>query len=300
MTQEFELYNNYNKILRRKFGARVQKISLNAGFSCPNRTGEKGVGGCIFCNNQTFYPEYCQPQKSVRQQMLEGMDFFSRYKGQLYLAYFQAYTNTYAPLEHLKDLYEQVLEIDNVVGIVVGTRPDCVDERLLDYFARLSQRCYVMIEYGIESTKDETLEYINRGHTFADSCRAVKATAERGIYTGAHIILGLPGETEDDCLAHADNLNSLPLDMLKLHQLQIVKGTELARRWMENRDIVHLYEMDEYIELCVKFLKRLKTDIAIERFISQSPKDMLLAPDWGVKNYEFVAKLEARLRREYL
>lgn len=276
------------------FGARVQKISINAGFTCPNRNGEKGWGGCTFCNNQTFYPEYCVPEKSVRQQMEEGIYFFRRYKGQKYLAYFQAYTNTYAPIEDLKRMYEDVLTIDDVVGIVVGTRPDCVDERLLDYFADLSERCYVMLEYGIESTVDETLLRINRGHAYADSVWAVNETAKRGIHTGAHIILGLPGESDAVCLSHADRLNELPLDMLKLHQLQIVKGTELARQWQQNPDIVHLYTVDEYIDLCIAFLQRLKPEIAIERFVSQSPKGMLIAPDWGLKNYEFIAKLEKR------
>lgn len=290
------MYTNYNQILRNQFGARVQKISINAGFTCPNRNGVKGWGGCTFCNNQTFFPEYCQPTKSVEQQMLEGIDFFSRYEGQLYLAYFQAYTNTYAPLEELRRLYEPVLEMDKVVGLVVGTRPDCVDERMLDYFAKLAENCYVMLEYGIESTLDSTLERINRGHSYAESQWAIQETAKRGIHTGAHIILGLPGETDEDALSHADRLNELPLDMLKLHQLQIVKGTTLAKQWQEDKNIVKLYSMDEYIDLCIRFLQRLKSQIAIERFISQSPKDMLLAPDWGVKNYEFVDKLHARMK----
>lgn len=229
--------------------------------------------------------------------MEEGIHFFRRYEGQLYLAYFQAYTNTYAPLDELRRLYEPVLEMDKVIGLVVGTRPDCVDERMLDYFADLSKQCYVMLEYGVESTLDRTLERINRGHTYADSQWAIHATAERGIHTGAHIILGLPGETDDDCLSHANRLNELPLDMLKLHQLQIVKGTTLARQWLEDKSVVKLYTMDEYIDLCISFLQRLKPTIAIERFISQSPKDMLLAPDWGVKNYEFVDKLNARIKK---
>ena len=228
--------------------------------------------------------------------MEEGIHFFRRYEGQLYLAYFQAYTNTYAPLDELRRLYEPVLEMDKVIGLVVGTRPDCVDELMLDYFADLSKQCYVMLEYGVESTLDRTLERINRGHTYADSEWAIRETAKRGIHTGAHIILGLPGESDDDCLSHADRLNELPLDMLKLHQLQIVKGTTLARQWLDDPTIVKLYTMDEYIDLCVRFLQRLKPEIGIERFISQSPKDMLLAPDWGVKNYEFVDKLRARLR----
>lgn len=289
------MYLNYNTLLRRQFGTRVQKISINAGFTCPNRDGTVGWGGCTFCNNQTFHPEYCQPTKSVCRQMQEGMEFFSRYEGQLYLAYFQAYTNTYAPLDELRRLYEPVLDMPNVLGLVVATRPDCVDDKLLDYFAGLAKRCYVMIEYGVESTDDETLLRINRGHTYAKSVEAITATAARGIHTGAHLILGLPGEGRDDILRHADRISLLPLDMLKLHQLQIVRGTRLAQQWTENPDFVHLYTFDEYIDLCVDFLQRLSPRIAIERFVSQSPAGMLLAPNWGVKNYEFVAKLHKRL-----
>ena len=289
-------YTNYNTILREKFGARVQKISINAGFTCPNRDGRVGWGGCTFCNNQTFHPDYCTPTKSVVQQMSEGIDFFRRYEGQLYLAYFQAYTNTYAPLDQLKRMYEDVLELPNVVGIVVGTRPDCVDERLLDYFAKLSEQCYVMLEYGVESTNDVTLQRINRGHNYHQSVWATTETAARGINTGAHLILGLPGECDADVISHAEKISLLPLDMIKLHQLQIVRGTTLAHEWIANPEIVHLYTLDEYIDVCVTFIKHLSPHIAIERFISQSPSDMLLAPAWGVKNYEFVDKLNKRLQ----
>lgn len=288
-------YLNYNTVLRNRFGARVQKISINAGFTCPNRDGRVGWGGCSFCNNLSFRPEYCMPSKSVVQQMTEGIDFFSHYRGQVYLAYFQAYTNTYAPLDELKAMYSQVLALPDVVGIVVATRPDCVDGRMLDYFASLAERHYVMIEYGVESTKDETLLRINRGHDYARSVWAVTETARRGIATGAHLILGLPGETDEDIIGHTRNINQLPLDMIKLHQLQIVKGTKLAQEWLANPGCVRLYSLDEYIELCVRFIQHLSPAIAIERFVSQSPADMLLAPNWGIKNYEFVDKLNKRL-----
>lgn len=182
-------YTNYNTLVRKRFGVRVQKVSVNAGFTCPNRDGRVGWGGCTFCNNQSFNPEYCQPQKSITQQIREGIEFFSRYEGQLYLAYFQSYTNTYASLEQLRAVYEEALSVDKVVGIVVSTRPDCVDDDMLDYFARLSKRYYVMIEYGVESTSDATLRLINRGHTYAQSVDAICATSRRGIHTGAHLIL---------------------------------------------------------------------------------------------------------------
>lgn len=290
-------YNNYNETLRRMFGCRVQKISINAGFTCPNRDGTKGRGGCTFCNNQTFFPEYCSPQKSAVQQMEEGMHFFRRYEGQKYLAYFQAYTNTYAPLERLRGLYEPVLEMEDVVGIVVGTRPDCVDGPLLDYFAELSERCYVMVEYGVESTDDRTLRRINRGHSFAESVWAIEETARRGISVGAHLILGLPGESQVQMFLRAETMSSLPLDMVKLHQLQIVRGTAMAREYEAHPERFHLFTAEEYIGLCVDFIAHLDCHIGIGRFVSQSPKGMLVAPDWGLKNYEFVAMLEKALAR---
>ncbi|MBO8439543.1 MAG: TIGR01212 family radical SAM protein [bacterium] len=290
-------YNNYNETLRCRFGCRVQKISINAGFTCPNRDGTKGRGGCTFCNNQTFFPEYCSPQKSAVRQMEEGMHFFRRYEGQKYLAYFQAYTNTYAPLETLRRLYEPVLEMEDVVGIVVGTRPDCVDGPLLDYFAELSERCYVMVEYGVESTDDRTLRRINRGHSFAESVWAIEETARRGISVGAHLILGLPGESRVQMFLRAETMSSLPLDMVKLHQLQIVRGTAMAREYEAHPERFHLFTAEEYVGLCVDFIAHLDCHIGIGRFVSQSPKGMLVAPDWGLKNYEFVAMLEKALAR---
>ena len=290
-----ELYNNYNQHLRDIFGARIQKISINAGFTCPNRDGTKGVGGCTFCNNVSFSPEYCLPTKDVVTQMKEGIDFFSRYQGQKYLAYFQSFTNTYSSLSTLKKYYESIFELDNVIGIVVATRPDCVDSYLLDYYQDISKDKYVMIEYGIESTSDVTLQRINRGHTYSDSIRAVEETHKRGINVGAHLILGLPGERETDFISHAKNINELPLDMLKLHQLQIVKGTVLEKQWQNGSADLMTFTMNEYIDLCIRFLEQLKPTIGIERFISQSPKYLLIYPYWGVKNFEFIAKLQKRM-----
>ena len=290
-----ELYNNYNQHLRDIFGARIQKISINAGFTCPNRDGTKGVGGCTFCNNVSFSPEYCLPTKDVVTQMKEGIDFFSRYHGPKYLAYFQSFTNTYSSLSTLKKYYESIFELDNVIGIVVATRPDCVDSYLLDYYQDIAKEKYVMIEYGIESTSDVTLQRINRGHTYSDSVRAVEETHKRGINVGAHLILGLPGERETDFISHAKKINELPLDMLKLHQLQIVKGTVLEKQWQNGSADLMTFTMNEYIDLCIRFLEQLKPTIGIERFISQSPKDLLIYPDWGVKNFEFIAKLQKRM-----
>ena len=235
------------------------------------------------------------PTKDVVTQMKEGIDFFSRYQGQKYLAYFQSFTNTYSSLSTLKKYYESIFELDNVIGIVVATRPDCVDSYLLDYYQDIAKEKYVMIEYGIESTLDVTLQRINRGHTYSDSVRAVEETHKRGINVGAHLILGLPGERETDFISHAKKINELPLDMLKLHQLQIVKGTVLEKQWQNGSADLMTFTMNEYIDLCIRFLEQLKPTIGIERFISQSPKDLLIYPDWGVKNFEFIAKLQKRM-----
>ena len=290
-------YLNYNQVLRTEFTERVQKISINAGFTCPNRDGSKGTGGCTYCNNQTFSPEYCQSSKSVSEQVEEGITFFHhKYKAQFYLAYFQSYTNTYDSLENLKAIYEEALSYPNVVGIVVGTRPDCVSEELLDYFASLATKYYVMIEYGIESTNDETLRFINRGHDFACAEKAIVETAGRGIRTGAHIILGIPKETRDMILSHADVLSKLPVTTLKIHQLQLVRGTKMAEQYVQHPEWFMLPSADEYIDLAIDFLERLNPAIAIERFVSQSPKELLIAPEWGLKNFEFTAKIEKRLR----
>jgi uncharacterized protein len=290
-------YLNYNQVLKTEFAGRVQKISINAGFTCPNRDGSKGTGGCTYCNNQTFSPEYCKPTKTVSEQVSEGIAFFHhKYHAQLYLAYFQSYTNTYDSLEKLKSIYEEALSFPNVVGIVVGTRPDCVNVELLDYFAELAKKYYVMIEYGVESTHDETLEFINRGHDFACAENAIRETAKRGIRTGAHIILGLPNESRETILSHADKLSKLPIDSLKIHQLQLVRGTKMAQQYASHPEWFYLYSADEYVDLAIDFLEKLNPEIAIERFVSQSPKELLLAPEWGLKNFEFTAKIEKRLK----
>jgi len=291
-----ERYLNYNQVLKTEFTERVQKISINAGFTCPNRDGSKGEGGCTYCNNQTFSPEYCKPDKSVSQQVQEGIAFFHhKYATQKYLAYFQSYTNTYDALDKLKEIYEEALAYPNVMGIVVGTRPDCVNDELLDYFAELSKKYYVMIEYGIESTNDQTLAFINRGHDFACAKKAIIDTANRGIRTGAHIILGLPKEDKETILSHAKELSKLPLTALKIHQLQLIRGTKMAKQFIENPQWFNLYTAAEYIDLAIDFLELLHPNIAVERFVSQSPKNLLLAPEWGLKNFEFLAKIVKRL-----
>jgi len=290
-------YNDFSSFLRKYFDGKVQKISLNAGFTCPNRDGVKGKGGCTYCNNQTFNPEYCKTEKSVKEQLEEGRLFFSRkYPEMKYLAYFQAYTNTYSELEELKRKYEDALSVDGVVGLVIGTRPDCMPDALLDYLKELNKRTFLLVEYGIESTNDDTLRRINRGHTYADTVDAVKRTAARGILTGGHVILGLPGETHDDIVSQAARLSELPLTTLKLHQLQLIRGTKMAHEFEEHPEEFHLYEVDEYIDIVIDYVEQLRPDMVLERFVSQSPKELLIAPDWGLKNYEFTERVKKRMR----
>ena len=226
-------YNSYSGYFRRLFGFRVQKLSVHAGFTCPNRDGTLSSGGCTFCDNAAFSPSYCTPDKSVRRQLEEGIEFHRRrYRSaERYLAYFQSFSNTYAPLERLREVFSQAFELPEVAGIVVGTRPDCIDGPKLDYFARLAETRYVAIEYGIESCYDATLRSVNRGHDFACARRAVEMTSERGIRTGAHFILGLPGETPAMMEASVDAINSLALDTVKFHQLQLFRGTTMAAQY---------------------------------------------------------------------
>ncbi len=279
-------YNDYGTWIRTKFPFRVQKISIDAGFSCPNRDGRIGRGGCIFCDNRTFNPSYCDSRRTIREQLEEGKRFFGRkYPDMKYLAYFQAYTNTYAPVETLKAMYEEALGTEDVVGIVIGTRPDCVSAELLDYLGQLARQTFLIVEYGIESANDKTLRLINRGHTFDCARTAIKETAGRGIITGGHIIIGLPGEDAEESIRQAAEISSLQLDILKIHQMQIIKGTKLDGIYA--KEPFHLYTAEEYIRLIAQYIRRLRKDLVIERFVSQSPKELLTAPHWGLKNYEF-------------
>ena len=290
-------YFELGDFLKSRFDFKVQKISVNAGFTCPNRDGTVGTGGCTYCNNQTFSPEYCQTNKSISRQISEGIEFFSRkYPEMKYLAYFQSYTNTYGKLTELTEKYEEALSIPGVVGLIIGTRPDCMPDKLLDYLTRLAQKTFVLIEYGVESTYNSTLQYINRGHDFETAKETICKTAAAGILTGAHLILGLPGEDRNTILSHAEKISCLPLTTLKLHQLQLIRHTHMARQYMETPEKFHLYEIDEYIDLAIDFAERLNPGIVIERFVSQSPKELLIAPQWGLKNYEFTARLLHRMQ----
>lgn len=291
-------YYDYAAFLRQYFEGKVQKISVDAGFTCPNRDGRISYGGCTFCNNHTFNPEYCRKESSISRQLHEGIRFFGRkYPSMQYLAYFQAYTNTYAPLDVLVARYEEALSVPGVVGIIIGTRPDCMPPELLQYLAQLAQRTFVTVEYGVESTSDRTLQRINRGHDFATAAHAIRRTAEAGIITGAHLILGLPGESRSDMLTHAQRLSQLPLHTIKLHQLQLIKGTVMGQEYTEHPENFDIPDIDRYIDLAIDFTQHLRPDIAIERFASQSPASLLIAPRWGIKNYELTARITRRMKQ---
>lgn len=290
-----EYYNSFSSWIRKRFPFRVQKISIDAGFSCPNRDGKISRGGCSFCDNRTFNPSYCNSSISVKEQIKAGKDFFARkYPEMKYIAYFQAYSNTYAEVDELKRKYEEALGCDDVIGIVVGTRPDCINDEILDYLEELNRQTFLTVEYGIESTNNDTLRRINRGHTFECSEKAINDTAERGIVTGGHIIIGLPGELGEGIIRQAEKISATKLDILKIHQLQIVRGTKLAEEYTQKP--FHVFSADEYIRVVSEYIRHLRKDIVIERFVSQSPKGMLIAPDWGLKNYEFTNKLNNYLK----
>ena len=291
-------YNAYPEYFKKRFGERIQKIAIDAGFTCPNRDGSRGTGGCTYCNNDAFNPSYCQPDKSITRQIDEGIEFhLNRYRrAKKYLAYFQPYSNTYASLEHLKKIFTEALNHQSIAGLVIGTRPDCIDDQKLDYFYNLSKKYHITIEYGIESCYNKTLARINRQHTFETSVEAVEKTASLGIMTGAHIIFGLPGESVKEMLEEARILSKLPVHSLKFHQLQIVKDTLMADEWIANPMDFELFTLDGYLDFIVRFIERLSPSIVIERFSGEVPPRFLLAPDWGlVRNDQINQLIENRL-----
>ena len=289
-------YNDFSTYFRSKFSERVQKVSVDAGFTCPNRDGTKARGGCTYCNNKTFKPTYTNLLNSVSKQVEDGVAFFSKkYESMKFIAYFQACSNTYKSLEELKQLYEEALQHPKIIGLVISTRPDCIFPELLDYLEELQRKVYVMLEIGLESHVDKSLESVNRGHTFADSVWAIEETAKRGINNCAHLILGLPGENRKDWLEQARVISKLPVNNLKLHQLQIHRKTVMEKQYAENPEHFHLFTVDEYVELVIDYLELLNPEIIVERFVTEAPEKLLVAPKWGLKNFEFVAKVEKRL-----
>lgn len=294
-------FNSYAAYFKRTFGGRMQKVTINAGFSCPNRDGTLSTGGCTFCHNDAFTPSYCQSEKSITQQIEEGIEFHRRrYRtAQRYLAYFQSFSNTYAPLERLRRCYDEALAHPDVAGIVVGTRPDCIDEQKLDYFASLAQQKYVMLEYGVESCYDATLKHINRGHDFATAERAIRLTAERGIHCGAHFILGLPGESDEMLIEQVAKINALSLTTIKFHQLQLFKDTAMAAEYDAHPDKFRFWSVEEYIALFVEIVRRLRPDIVVERFAGEAPPRYHHTEGWGlVRNETLLMMLDKELERK--
>ncbi len=275
-------YNAYSNYAKSVFGGRIQKVSLDAGFTCPNRDGTISSNGCIYCNNKGFNPSYCDSSTSIHHQLDEGIMFLSkRYDPDKYLAYFQAYSNTYASLDDLKRKYETALSHPKIEGLVIGTRPDCIDNEKLDYLERLAKDNIIVLEYGIESCYNKTLKAINRGHTFEQTVEAIQMTVNRGIHIGGHLIFGLPYETIEEMLNEAEIISALPLDSIKFHQLQIVKDTTIEKIYYSNPEIFHLFTLDEYIDFIIEFLERLTPKFIVQRLLGEAPPSVRIAPNWG-------------------
>jgi uncharacterized protein len=291
-------FNSYSEHIRKIFGARVQKLSVDAGFSCPNRDGTIAAGGCTFCDNNAFNPSYCVPQKSIRQQLEEGMEFHKkRYRrSSKYLAYFQAYSNTHAPLSVLKNLYEEALATENVTGLVIGTRPDCVDAEKLDYIAVLSRKHYLVLEFGIESCNNKTLQAINRGHTFEQAVEVLLQCKAREIKTGAHFIIGLPGESRAEIMEQASIIARLPISSIKFHQLQILRNTAMEKDFQQYPEKYELFALDEYIDFITSYIELLPPALVIERFTAEVPPRYRIAPDWDLlRTDQILQMIEAKL-----
>ena len=291
-------FNACSDYFRKLYGTRIQKLSVDAGFTCPNRDGTRGTGGCIYCNNDAFNPGYCRPEKSITVQLSEGIGFHKwRYrKAGSYLAYFQAYSNTYAPLETLRRRFEEALRYPGVAGLVIGTRPDCMDEKKLAYLKELSGTHHIAVEYGIESCYNKTLMRINRGHSFEEAVDAVERTAAKGIKTGAHFIFGLPGESREEMLAEAGIISWLPLTTVKFHQLQIMKGTLIESEFIEHPDDFFQFSLQGYIDFIVEFLESLNPAIVVERFTGEAPPRFLAHIPWGkIRAEQIGIMIEKRL-----
>ncbi len=294
---EGKRYNDYTGFIKKTFDKKFRKVSIDAGFTCPNRDGSKAMGGCTYCNNETFKPSYCSPTKTVSQQIEEGLEFFSKKYGDYDChAYFQSYSNTYAGVAHLRSLYTQALSHPKVTGLIVGTRPDCLADDILDYLEEIASDYFVSLEIGVESTKEQSLQDINRGHTYVETVDAFERAKNRGFHLTAHIMMGLPGESREEILNHATELSKLPISSVKLHQLQIVKHTMMAKQYKDNPSMFNIFEVEDYVNLLVEFLERLDPKICIERFASESPADLLIAPKWGLKGFVIMGKVEKRLR----
>jgi radical SAM protein (TIGR01212 family) len=290
-------YNSYNTYLKNKYGQRVQKVTVDAGFTCPNRDGTVASGGCIYCNNDSFNPGYNDPTKSVRQQIDEGTEFLRRRYGvEKFVVYFQPYSNTYASLDKLKLLYEEALSLPEVIGLTIGTRPDCIDHVKITYLESLAKTYDITIEYGLESIYNDSLKKINRGHDYQSYLDAIEMTRNRGIKIGTHIILGFPWENRQQWLHEADVLSKIDFDFLKIHQLHIVKNTAMERQHKQSP--YRLFTLTEYVDTVVAFLENLNPKIVIQRLAGEAPKPMLVAPKWGKRNSEVIRFITNKLEEK--
>lgn len=279
---------DYGNFLKRLYGCRVQKLNVNAGFTCPNRDGTLATGGCTYCNNSSFTPKFGRASATVTQQLLDGKQFYKgKYQSVKYLAYFQSYTGTYAPESKLKLLYEEALSVPDVLGLVISTRPDCLSDEVLDLLAVINQRSKVIVEIGIESSHDKTLQLINRCHTWRCAVSAVERIVSREIAVGAHLILGLPGESQADMLATARAVAQLPLSTVKFHQLQVLRGTKLAQQWQRGEVALQEWTAQEYAIFCRQVVDCLPPSMVVERMVATAPAQMLLHPRWGLKPQQF-------------
>ncbi len=292
-------FNAYVNYLKKKFGYRIQKVAVDAGFTCPNRDGTLGRGGCTYCDNNAFNPSYCQPEVDIRSQIEEGISFQKkRYKNAGgFFAYFQAYSNTYAPLDKLKKAYQEALSVDEISGLIIGTRPDTISEELLDYLQELSTSNYISVEYGVESCYDKTLERINRGHDFAAAVAAIEKTAARGLPVGGHFIFGLPGESRKEMLDEAAIISELPFSNLKFHQLQIFKNTPMAEEFLQKPGDFHIFNYDEYKDFIIDFLELLTPNVRIERLAGEAPPRFIVANQWDIRNDQIMLGIEKHLEQ---
>ena len=292
-------YHLYNDWAKKEYGGRLQKVSIDAGFTCPNRDGSLGVGGCSFCNNEGFSPSYLRDEREIHKQIDIGIEFMRRRypKTKGFLAYFQSYSNTYGDLALLKSRYEAALSHPAISGLVIGTRPDCLPDETLDYLADLSRRMLVELEIGIESCNDAVLKECLRGHDFACTREAIHRAAGRGLFITGHLLLGLPLETRDSLIDGAKALARLPLDALKFHQLQIVRGTRLANQYRNAPESLQLLDPDDYLDAVIDMLEHLPPQIKIQRLGSEVPPNVLVSPDWGMRLHKFPARLEEQLEK---
>jgi radical SAM protein (TIGR01212 family) len=289
-------YTSFGAYMKKLYGMTVYKVNVDAGFTCPNRDGTLGTSGCIYCNNDSFRPASCKPTLSLSEQISNGIAHIKkRYKAGRFLVYFQPYTNTYAPVDELERLYTGALEDPSVIGLAIGTRPDAVDKEKIALLESLSKKHFILVEYGMQSIYDKTLEFINRGHDFSTFLNALDMTKDRGIYIGAHIIVGFPTETREETLLMADEISAMPVEFLKIHQLQVIKDTPLEILYRENP--FHVFGYEEYIEFVTDFLERLSPEIVIQRLFATAPDSILVAPQWGKNRQEILRDIERNLEK---